>query len=95
MYSVQPVYTVQRRQNCTKLINQFLVGILSVSDVTSSLYLKNCGDCCVCVHFVNCNFANGRSLVLIPCTPQARVEGTEAAQYQDSRAKGRAKVCRQ
>ena len=46
MYSVQPVYTVQRRQNCTKLINQFLVGILSVSDVTLSLYLKNCGDCC-------------------------------------------------
>ena len=43
MYSVQPVYTVQSRQNCTKLINQFLVGILSVSDVTSSLYLKNCG----------------------------------------------------
>ena len=40
------MYTVQCRQNCTKLINQFLVGILSVSDVTSSLYLKNCGDCC-------------------------------------------------
>ena len=69
MYSVQPVYTVQCSQNCTKIINSFFAGILYVSDVTPSLYLNHRGDCCaLCIILKIQVWAQMRIMTYLLCT---------------------------